>query len=146
MRHKKFHDVEEAIQLMIDAPPLARVPSGRKENVYFVVDNSANVKRKETNQRARFWDDCGAYCTGSSQSHFYYMYDSNNRLKHVRYLKGVFCTHQGNEDGKRKFMPMKIQPCEGSLLHVIRKYDKLKKSHSYERRVTIIEAIPDRFV
>ena len=39
------------------------------------------------------------------------------------------------------------QPCEGSLLHVIRKkYDKLKKSHSYERRVTIIEAIPDRFV
>ena len=36
------------------------VPLGKKEDVFFLVDNSSNVQRRKQGQKSEFLDDCGA--------------------------------------------------------------------------------------
>jgi len=42
---------------------LPDVPRGRKVNCSFLVDNRTNVNREASNQKNRFWDDCGVWDT-----------------------------------------------------------------------------------
>ena len=42
-------------------PPIPSIPSGSKENVAFVIDNSANRARKSANKKCEYYDDCGLF-------------------------------------------------------------------------------------
>lgn len=44
-----------------DTPALTRIPTGKKENVYVVLDNTESMRRKDTNKPVHYWDDCGAW-------------------------------------------------------------------------------------
>jgi len=52
-----------------------RVPNGRKQNVYFVVDNTTNIERQHCGLSCIFEDDCGAWQSSSSRqiTHHYRM-------------------------------------------------------------------------
>ena len=56
----KMKDFSAAIDALMTETPLENVPRGKKENVFFVVDNSKNVNLP-SNKRSVHWDDCGAY-------------------------------------------------------------------------------------
>ena len=49
------------ILLSDDLNPLKHIPDGRKEDCYFVVDNTINRERRTANIRSCFDDDCGAW-------------------------------------------------------------------------------------
>ena len=45
---------------------LDRVPVGEKSNVYVVVNNENNLRRRGKGQNSQFDDDCGAWTIGRS--------------------------------------------------------------------------------
>ena len=49
----------------------SELPKGRKENVYFVVDNSENINRRNGGGKSKFQDDCGAWSHSSSTKKHY---------------------------------------------------------------------------
>jgi len=57
-------------ELLLSATPdiiLQDVPRGRKENCFFVVDMQ-NAQRKLSNQKNRFWDNCGVWDSKRSRN------------------------------------------------------------------------------
>ena len=44
------------------------VSIGRKNNKFFVVDNSSNSTRQQNQQRSNSFDDCGVWASGQAQS------------------------------------------------------------------------------
>jgi len=67
----RFHSSQEAYQLLVNASPdviLPDVPRGRKQNCFYLVDNTVNAQRKQGNQKNRFWDDCGVWDSKKSRT------------------------------------------------------------------------------
>jgi hypothetical protein len=56
-------DTEELLRILLltSSPLPQRIPNGRKENVFVVLDNIANVRRARKGKRRSYDDDCGAW-------------------------------------------------------------------------------------
>ncbi len=128
-----------------------KVPIGRKENVYFVVDDTKNIERRDRGDNSVFWDDCGTWNSRASTAPTtYYCINDEDKfdVQHIVIRReGKWCREKQIEK-KRKFIPLEPQPQDDELLHVFRHYSKLKSpppDHEgdtpYSRRITWISAL-----
>ena len=53
---------------MSEAPAVSKIPLGPKKNVFVLVDNSANVDKRNKNIQSHFTDDCGAWDSGKGST------------------------------------------------------------------------------
>ncbi|XP_066938829.1 uncharacterized protein [Macrobrachium rosenbergii] len=142
----KFLDTKTLIGILLSANNFGKllpcVPSGLKENVHFVVDNSVNAKRYELGLKGTYKDDSGPWNSNCSHSVTrYFLYDS---LKSVEVKDGIYCTVT-RRDKKRFYLPVDPQPRQGSVLSLQSHYVKHVSSESYRRKVTWLSSVP-RFV
>ena len=109
--------------------------------MFYVVDNTDNIQRKIAGKKSRYWDDCGAYCSNASYSNFHYKYNEYGQLVFLKRVKGLFVTRK-TEGGKTECTPIMPQPQLSELIYVTRRYDILKLSKDFTRRITYITALP----
>ena len=73
---------------------LPRISGGLKENVYFILNNSNNVKRKDSkgsNKSSTFSDDCGVWDRDSTSPYSYYLLHDNGDLSTIFKRKTGYC-------------------------------------------------------
>ena len=119
MTINQFMNFEGTMYAMETLEMLPEVPTEKKENVAFVVDNSRNVKLRETGRRAVFWDDCGI-CSrdkNNSAKHFYHFKDQST-YENVMMSKGKYCKN-ATEDKKRVRKPLDPQPSPSSIFILV---------------------------
>ena len=64
----KFLQLDKIIEVLTsDNESYSEVPRTVKENVYFLVDHSANLNRKANAKYMKFWDNCGTWDTKFSR-------------------------------------------------------------------------------
>ena len=64
---KKFMDFKQTLNVF--RGPYAvfeEIPPGRKDGMYFVIDNSPNISKRQNGVRSEFWDDCGVWQNSST--------------------------------------------------------------------------------
>ena len=94
----RFKTCDEVYSLLVTPRPgdiVPDVPRGRKINCSFLVDNKLNMNRKVSNQKNRFWDDCGVWDTkqGRTLTSTYVRKQgtSGYSLQSVRERNNVYC-------------------------------------------------------
>ena len=58
-----------------------KIPPGRKENVFFVIDNERNMDKRKNDQRSDYNDDCGAWKSSGASPKTCYTVSDNGSLK-----------------------------------------------------------------
>ncbi|XP_053656041.2 uncharacterized protein [Cherax quadricarinatus] len=111
---------------------LRSVPKGLKENCYFLVDNKDNVKRRVVGRRSEFPDDCGVWEAKSASTTKTYYELVNENLLCVTMRNEKYCRLK-----QKKWVPVNPQPSH--IVTLIRFYSKLKRDHSFQKRVTWLE-------
>ena len=87
------------------------IPRGVKENVYFVLDDTQNVERRQSGKVSEYPDDCGAWASSKNSTKTnYYIRGEDGKLKYVEFKNGVYCLEQ-----KRKFIPITPNPLPNPL-------------------------------
>ena len=140
-----FLDIDDVVASLSssDRIPFANVPNGKKENVYFLVDNSDNLKRMTNGRRCAFCDDCGAWSGKGGSAQYHYMYNENGISAVIYRRKGLYHAAKYAQ-GKKVFIPMTPQPNSNEVLVIWRSYETLKRCHNYKRRITRICRLPER--
>ncbi|GFN76779.1 hypothetical protein PoB_000328500 [Plakobranchus ocellatus] len=117
----------------------ASVPLGRKENVWFLVDNSDNVIRRKGGKKSQYWDDFGAWGNGAKASTPSILYTRQNGLAiHVVKREGKYCQEK-QSIGKKVYMAVEPQPASEDDFTLRRNYSKHAHSNDYVRRVMWLE-------
>ncbi|GFO08151.1 hypothetical protein PoB_003465600 [Plakobranchus ocellatus] len=117
----------------------ASVPLGRKENVWFLVDNSDNVIRRKGGKKSQYWDDCGAWGNGAKASTPSTLYTKQNGLAiHVVKREGKYCQEK-QSSGKKVYKAVEPQPASEDVFTLRRNYSKHAHSNDYVRLVTWLE-------
>ncbi|GFO00684.1 hypothetical protein PoB_002718900 [Plakobranchus ocellatus] len=72
----RFLETEKVIEILQRTSvndTLSEVPRGKKDDVYFVVQNENNKDRRAQGKISQFWDDRGPWeCNSTSRSYFFY--------------------------------------------------------------------------
>ena len=118
------------------------VPLGKKEDVFFLVDNSCNVQRGRQGQKSEFLDDCGAWVSGGPTTKAIYMTGQNKKLMLFVSREGKYCT-ESMVKRKKVSTVMEPQPDPNSVLEVYRNYSNLKADTTYKCRITWIASTDD---
>ena len=85
------------------------VPSGHKENVYFLVDNSENIACHGWGSRCAYEDNCGAWNGGGEWlNNFPYICGDGGSLCRV-FLSGGQYRNERKADGRRVYVPLDPQ-------------------------------------
>ena len=64
-----FMDTVEAYSVLkSEKPALLKIPPGKKENQYFVVQNRRNIEKRLKGKQSHFVDDCGVWDTGKGST------------------------------------------------------------------------------
>ncbi|KAK7108167.1 uncharacterized protein [Littorina saxatilis] len=149
---------------------LPNIPAGKKEDVYYVVDNSRNMRYKH--RRNYFQDDCGRYNQKSGTTcKSYYLLTADNMLqpmikhgdkycresKRVPASTGVSPRGRGRPPGRgrgrgrgaseqkvTKWIPMEPQPDEDKIIILHRYYSQLEIDPTYKRRISWFINLPER--
>ena len=113
---------------------------GKKENVYFVVNNENNQMKREGKGKSSFSDDCGVWESkaGTSPSS-YYLLQENGDLKKIHFHQKKFCSLSRvkvNGEVERRYIPFDPHPDPHNVVNIHRYYAKSKKDRTYEKRVT----------
>ncbi|KAK3580032.1 hypothetical protein CHS0354_037617 [Potamilus streckersoni] len=77
----KFLDTRKTVELLLKSVSSKEcIPRGLKENVYFIVNNAKNLKKRLHNGKSSFSDDCGVWDTsaGASPKSYYLLSDEGN--------------------------------------------------------------------
>lgn len=93
------------------------MPRCKKENVYFLLDNTENVDRKSSGHGMEFWDNCGTWNSASLSNKTTYFVHFNGRLRSVLKKDSVY-----GVELKKKFEPLDPQPVEDQVLILKRFY------------------------
>ena len=137
----RFLEAAEVLDILIfeKLPGLKEIPRGVKENVYFKVDNSENIRRKSSGKRAVYVDDCGAWASGGSSGSIKksYFLCKGNKYENIQKRNNVYC-----KPVKRVMTPMEPQPEECKILILNRYYTHLKRDIGYRRRISWAERLP----
>lgn len=150
-RHKLINgqklSTEEIFKLVIcNTTFLKETPNGKKDNVYFVVDNSKNMQKREHDKKCQFYDDCGTWDTSRgncNETNFVYN-KIDGSLKYVYKTKDLFCTSK-REKGKQQWIPLQIQPVEDDVITMRKYYATLKRDSKYSKLVSWFPKLPDQF-
>ena len=112
---------------------LEKVPIGPKNNVYFVVNNDDNIKKRAQGKISQFWDDRGAWKGGGSSKSFYLKGDGI--FISVCFKDNKYTVRKKN-DNKMSFVPLDPQPPVDNILTLHRYYAKHGSGEQYKKRVS----------
>ena len=112
---------------------LQAVPSGVKENVYFVISNAENEERLLKGLKRVFYDDCGAWAHVSGSNTV--VVGDNPKEMYER--QNLICDRK-RVNGKECLIPIEPQPDPSSVKKVTRYFSKLKRCPTYTKRVTVL--------
>ena len=89
---------------------------GKKDNTIFVIANKENRERADQGQKARYWDDCGAYDSKTrSPNAVLYLYNNDGSSQFIHKVKCQYCVKKTVES-KRVCHPLSPQPSAWNLL------------------------------
>ncbi|XP_064098155.1 uncharacterized protein LOC135209391 [Macrobrachium nipponense] len=114
------------------------VPRGTKENRYYLVKNTDNLKRRDEGKMSQFWDDCGTWAKGGPTTKTLYLCLPLKNLQKVVLKNEVYCWERTKQK-KTVYIPLEPQPDDDHVLVVHRRYVKHSLSSLYEKRVTWLE-------
>jgi hypothetical protein len=139
----KFMDLDTIVNVFKGPyAVLTDIPTGRKDGMYFVVDNEVNVENRKNGKKSEFWDDCGAWKNASTPSSTFIVI--NNKLTSIVKKQGLYCIEM-QLNNKRQYIPIEPQPDNNSILVVHRLYQTLSASPAgkdqFKRRVTWIGSV-----
>ena len=131
-----FLSVEEVLYQLENATHvLPDIPRGKKENVFFVSDNSKNIEKRSLAKKMDFWDDCGVWDTKTtSKKTQYYLKTSHGSLTFCHKKNGLF-----GKLVKKEFVPFEPQPNISDIFTIKRYYATLKRDVNYKKRVSFFE-------
>ncbi|GFN97800.1 hypothetical protein PoB_002430600 [Plakobranchus ocellatus] len=136
----RFLETEKVIEILKRTPvndTLSEVPRGKKDDVYFVVQNENNKDRRAQGKRSQFWDDRGAWeCNSTSRSYFL---QENEKLRSVTYRQTKYCI-QVRQNKNYVHVPLNPQPQAEDVLVLSRYYAKHKTGAGYEKRVPFLHS------
>jgi len=126
-----------------EADVLRDVPRGRKDNCQFVIDNTANVTRKNSHQPNRFWDDCGVWDSKQGRTlKSTFVRNGQGILQSVTQRTGVFCVKRRVKK-KVTWEPIQPQPVVEDVVVLHSYYATLKADAMYRKRATWLESQPE---
>ena len=135
---------EEAFQLLRsptnNVAILPQIPKGTKRNVYCLIDNSENQKRRTCGLHSVFDDDCGPWQSSKSSCVTSpYVIDHQNGLKRIFWVASqlAYCSEL-KIDGKRIYSPLDPQPSPDTVIKIRRYYVTLAVNDDYRRRITTL--------
>ncbi|WAQ94063.1 hypothetical protein MAR_006534 [Mya arenaria] len=138
---KKFLELDKVIEIF-KGPyvVLNEIPIGRKDGMYYIVNNEENNERRSNGLSSEHWDDCGAWKNATSP--YTYFLDRTGKRDLIIKRGGEYCT-ANKIQGKRQFIPLEPQPSNSDIISVHRLYQTLKFSQStntqFRRRITWFE-------
>ncbi|GFO15308.1 hypothetical protein PoB_004181300 [Plakobranchus ocellatus] len=136
----RFFETEKVIEILQRTSvndTLSEVPKGKKNDVYFVVQNENNKDRRAQGKRSQFWDDRGAWeCNSTSRSFFL---QENEKLWSVTYRQTKYCI-QVIQNKNYVQIPPNPQPQAEDVLVLSRYYAKHKSGAGYEKRVSFMHS------
>lgn len=137
-----FLDLRSIITLIYNAKNiLNQIPTGRKENVFFLINDESNSQRKTRGFNSQHYDDCGAWKSHGSVTHFLDTADGQKAL--VILKEGSYFWSKG-KGPTRTFEKVEPQPTENMVMKVHRYYSQSVSDKSYKRRITqIIDGVVD---
>ena len=138
-----FLDTSTVItHLLKKVPGLPNIPSGSKENVYFIIDNRSNIDNRSSKKRSAFSDDRGIWKSSSGTSpKTYYLLHDNGDLSTVCLRNGLFCVRK-MVNKHTEYRPLSPQPPNEQVVVVHRYYTTLKheltskQDKGYRKKVT----------
>lgn len=68
---------------------MSEIPTGRKDGMFFVVDNKVNLDRRMGGKKLEFWNDCGAWVKGASPCSTFI--ETNGQLNNIVNRHDLFC-------------------------------------------------------
>lgn len=118
--------------------PHPHIPEGRKENAYYIFDNKRNLERRQKKQRSQFWDACGAWIGGSSNTTFLICLQGQQLQEVVLKDKVYGTVYQKRTSVGRQhiFTPCDPQPNSDSVIVLHRAYSKHTLDTNYRRRIS----------
>ena len=122
----------------------ASVPLDRKENVWVLVDNSDNIKRRKGGKKYQYLDDCGAWGNGTKASTPSTMYTKTKRVCHTYCKKRRQILSREAVTWKENIQALEPQPASGDVFTLRRNYSRQAHSNYYVRRLTWLEAAQRR--
>ena len=132
---KDFLDMETVLRILrTENKVINAVPSGYKENVCYLVNNSENVIRKQRGKHQIFTDDCGAWSRWSSKK--YNFIERGDTLVFALKIKDIF-----GKIVNRNFTALEPQPNAKEIVTLIRYYCVLQRDRSYKRRITMLDNV-----
>lgn len=133
--HGKFLEINEVLHQLTHSSPLPAIPSGRKENILFILQNVKNNERWKEGKCSQFIDDCGAWNTKGTSPRTIYRRQHDGRVLQVVHRNGQYCLMRRVSGSKT---PVSISPQseEDDIFHVRCHYVTLKSSAGYKKRVT----------
>ncbi|XP_074646981.1 uncharacterized protein LOC141902919 isoform X1 [Tubulanus polymorphus] len=128
----RFLDVDDIYSVLSSERTVwEQIPMGKKENVFFLVDNTQNSENRSRGKRSSFPDDCGVWDSKSASSNIRYFILRNNHLESVVLKDGLY-----GKQGRKTFTSINPQPNEECLFGLHRAYVSLKRCPSYKKRVS----------
>lgn len=117
------------------------IPVGLKENKFFVFDNTANIRRHHNSNKSQFWDDCGAWVSGPTNTAMFLRSVTGKLTEVVLHdsLYGTVLYKRANGGRQRIVTPLEPQPHPESIIVLHRAYAKHTQSGQYKRRISWIE-------
>ncbi|GFO24339.1 hypothetical protein PoB_005084400 [Plakobranchus ocellatus] len=135
-----FLETEMVVQILQHTSvndTLSEVPRGKKDTVFFVVQNESNTDRRAQGKISQFWDDRGAW-ESNSTSRSYFLQE-NEKLRSVTYRQSKYCI-QVRQNKNYVQVPLNPQLQAEDVLVFSRYYSKHKSGSGYEKRVSLLHS------
>ena len=114
------------------------IPRGKKENVFFFLDNSANVTRRQKGEYSDFTDDCGSWNTKTTSTKTYeFIMTTFGKITYVTKRNGQYCRIV-----KKEHVPLDPQPDPNEIFVLKRYYATLERDSNYKKRISWFEKMP----
>ena len=140
-QQEKCLERRDVIQMLESHPRTHdRIPTGVKDDVYFKVDKR-NLERRRNRLCSQFWDDCGAWVSGPSNTDMFVRL-AGNTLTPVVAKNGQYRTtsYRRTDDGRQHILAaFDKQPGPEDVIHLHRAYSTHTLDANYKRRIPWME-------
>ena len=144
----KFMDTHVLLKILTSKDePLERIPVGVKEDQFFSFMNEDNIIRRERGESSRFWDDCGAWKSGPTNT--CHILHKGLKLINLTYKDGKYFERVRKCEGgvrRERLEELDPQPHRSNITVLHRAYCSHTQADSYKRRISWIEPTQDSTV
>ena len=128
----RYLESNATIRELKEAQYALEVQRGKKENVFFVVKNDANLERRADGKKSAFWDDCRKWISKRGvTTKTYFIRIGQDNYKFVIFRKGQYYTRK-TVNGVTVLNLLEPQPDAKDVIVVSRNYSVLKADPNYQ--------------